>query len=98
MKIEIDDKTASKLVRLAKAGADFKLSGSEELLATLSEAVKATRMERRTQNSAKCEAYRAAAAAQYGSDGEVEIDSNAIVSLGADPGAYVQAWVWVYDE
>lgn len=30
-------------------------------------------------------------------DGEVEIDSNAIVSRGADDGAYVQAWVWVAD-
>ncbi|MBI3835031.1 MAG: hypothetical protein HY287_11945 [Planctomycetes bacterium] len=28
-------------------------------------------------------------------EGELEIDDNAIVSLGADNGAYVQAWLWV---
>jgi hypothetical protein len=28
-------------------------------------------------------------------DGELEIDSNAVVSRGDDDGAYVQAWVWV---
>ena len=29
-------------------------------------------------------------------DGEIEIDLDAKVSRGDDPGAYVQAWVWVY--
>jgi hypothetical protein len=29
------------------------------------------------------------------SGGELEIDENAPVSRGDDPGAYVQAWVWV---
>jgi hypothetical protein len=28
-------------------------------------------------------------------DGEVEIDSNAELSIGAENGCYVQAWVWV---
>jgi hypothetical protein len=32
----------------------------------------------------------------YGEDGKIEIDDGAIVSRGDDPGAYVQAWVWVY--
>src|SRR5262245_7592303 len=32
-------------------------------------------------------------------DGDViDIDDDAIVSRGTDPGAYVAAWVWVYDE
>lgn len=31
-------------------------------------------------------------------DGEVEIDDDADISKGEDPGAYVQAWVWVYAE
>ena len=39
--------------------------------------------------------YRAAAKAQYQREGEIEIDDNAVVSYGSDPGAYVQAWVWV---
>lgn len=36
---------------------------------------------------------------QYAQDGQIEIDDNATVSRGDDPGAYVQAWVWVaFDE
>jgi hypothetical protein len=30
--------------------------------------------------------------------GEIEVDSNARVSRGGDPGAYVEAWVWVPDD
>jgi len=30
-------------------------------------------------------------------DGELEIDSSAVVSLSDDQGAYVMAWVWVAD-
>ena len=37
------------------------------------------------------------ARAQYESEGSIEIDDGAPVSRGMDPGAYVQAWVWVYD-
>ena len=34
---------------------------------------------------------------QHGDDGTCEIDDNAKISRGTDcPGAYVQAWVWVY--
>lgn len=40
--------------------------------------------------------YVAAADKQYGKDGEIEIDHNAVWSPGEDHGAYVQAWVWVY--
>ena len=32
---------------------------------------------------------------EYQKDGEVEIDSNAVISEGEDNGAYVAAWVWV---
>lgn len=31
-------------------------------------------------------------------DGEIEFDEDAAVSLSADDGAYVMAWVWVSDE
>jgi hypothetical protein len=31
-------------------------------------------------------------------DGEVEFDSDALVSNGNAAGAYVQAWVWVPDD
>ena len=47
-------------------------------------------------------AYRRAAKQFYQSDGEIEIDDNAVVSLseekGVYEGAYVAAWVWVYYE
>ena len=44
------------------------------------------------------EAYREAAKEQWEREGEIEIDSNAVVSKGDDPGAYVAAWVWVRDK
>jgi hypothetical protein len=34
---------------------------------------------------------------QYQCDGEIEVDDNATVSMGAEHGAYVAAWVWVED-
>lgn len=42
------------------------------------------------------DAYRLAARRMFHMEGEMEIDDNASVSLGAD-GAWVQAWVWVSD-
>ncbi|MDG9928774.1 MULTISPECIES: hypothetical protein [unclassified Pseudomonas] len=39
--------------------------------------------------------FRVAATEQWHREGEVEIDENAVVSIGEDDGAYVQAWVWV---
>lgn len=41
------------------------------------------------------EAYREYASEHLTDEGAVEIDDNALVSLGDDPGAYVMAWVWV---
>ena len=41
------------------------------------------------------EAYYEAAG---GPDGELEVDSSAVVSLSDDPGAYVMAWQWVSNE
>ncbi len=41
--------------------------------------------------------YIDAARLQYESEGEVEFDDDARISHGDDPGAYVQAWVWVND-
>jgi hypothetical protein len=47
------------------------------------------------------EAYRTAARRQYQREGEIEVQDNAVISRSSDPGdpgAYVQAWVWVYEE
>jgi hypothetical protein len=35
---------------------------------------------------------------KYHRDGEIEIDEGAVCSRGDDPGCYVQAWVWCYDD
>ncbi len=43
-------------------------------------------------------AYVQQAEAQDHHDGELEIPSNAVVSLGDNGGAYVMAWVWVSDK
>jgi hypothetical protein len=40
--------------------------------------------------------YRAKADEQHGREGEIEFDDDADVSIGADDGAYVQGWIWVY--
>ena len=42
-------------------------------------------------------AYIEAARRIYAEEGTLEIDDDASVSPGDDPGAYVQAWVWVED-
>ena len=42
--------------------------------------------------------YVEAARRIYQREGTIEIDDNARISRGDDPGAYVQAWVWVYDD
>lgn len=39
--------------------------------------------------------YRAFAQGVLHRDGELEFDDNCLVSIGGDPGAYVQAWKWV---
>jgi hypothetical protein len=44
------------------------------------------------------EQYRKAAYRLFQKDGELEVDDAAIVSVGSDDGAYVQAWVWVDNE
>lgn len=34
---------------------------------------------------------------KYSDEGHIEVDDNAMVSRGVE-GAYVMAWVWVYDD
>jgi hypothetical protein len=50
-----------------------------------------------TLSEAQSETEQAYVAAAQGkaSDGNLEVDSNAIASTGCDDGAYVLAWVWV---
>lgn len=42
------------------------------------------------------ETIRTLASDEWHRDGEIEIDSDAVVSRSEDGGAYVAAWVWVY--
>lgn len=39
--------------------------------------------------------YRSYAQGCLQRDGDLEFDDNAVVSMGEDPGAYVQGWKWV---
>ena len=39
--------------------------------------------------------FRARARELYHEEGEIEVDSEAYVSIGDSDGAYVAAWVWV---
>jgi uncharacterized protein YlaI len=39
--------------------------------------------------------FRSQAAECYEEEGRIEVDDGAMISEGNDPGAYVQAWVWV---
>jgi hypothetical protein len=39
--------------------------------------------------------YIALARTEYHEEGAIEIDDNAVVSRGSEPGAYVAAWLWV---
>jgi hypothetical protein len=41
--------------------------------------------------------YREAAHRLHHDEGSCEVDENAKISRGDDPGAYVQAWVWVHN-
>lgn len=43
-------------------------------------------------------AYVEAAKRIHTDEGTVEVDDNAIVSISEDGGAYVSAWVWVYND
>ena len=48
------------------------------------------------QQSPQANAFREAAKAEC-TEGELEVDDNAIVSFSDDGGAYVAAWIWVND-
>lgn len=41
--------------------------------------------------------YLEAAREEYGREGELEFDDNAVISVSEDGGAYVMGWRWVYD-
>lgn len=43
------------------------------------------------------EKWIAAAKRLHQREGTIEVDDNALVSISDDGGAYVAAWVWVYD-
>jgi hypothetical protein len=78
------------------ARGDQGLQVSEQALAEMGPV--GASIEAAEQNAAEHEAYRQAAKQMYEEEGKIEIDRNAVVSQGADPGAYVQAWVWVSDD
>jgi ribosomal protein L12E/L44/L45/RPP1/RPP2 len=86
MQLQLTDDQIAYL--LAAAGAKPEDTVLESLAAVLNERI-ASNTDETDQK------YREAADNEYGRDGECEIDDGAPVSRGDDPGAYVQAWVWV---
>lgn len=60
---------------------------ASELVKRLTKAARSTEL---------TEDYVATAQEMHNVDGTLEVDEGAAVSRGNDPGAYVQAWVWVY--
>ena len=49
------------------------------------------------QNTGNWDKYLEGAREAYHRDGEIEIEDDATVSYSEDKGAYVLAWVWIYD-
>lgn len=73
------------------------LSASVRELSTALQQIEALNKE---QNSRTFKALRKAADREYGREGEIEVDDNAVVSRAdgnPEHGAYVAAWVWVSD-
>lgn len=76
--------TARALVKAAQKNDDIKA-----LLEQLGRDIDAA-----DEDSEEATAYRNAAQ-EKAVDGEIEVDEEAVVSMGDDDGAYVQAWMWV---
>ena len=89
MQLQLTDDQIAYLLAMAKANPEDKVL--ESLAAVLNERI-ASNTDETDQK------YREAADNEYGHDGECEIDDGAPVSRGNDPGAYVQAWVWVSNQ
>ena len=89
MWIRLDDEQTQMVVQSLKLRADnlpsLEAEKHYDLVARLTEAPEPTD-----------EAYRTAAM-QYAND-DFEVDSDAVVSRGGDPGSWVMSWIWITDE
>ena len=92
------DTAKSNLLEACKDVEEAWSTGTKKELATAVDtcllAIKAA-TKKRTKKEA---AYFEQAKELWHRDGECEIDSDAVVSVSDDGGAYVQAWVWVADK
>ena len=79
-------------LKLESNGEGWRLTVPEELCGLLPVVPqKGYAWEAPTIDAATAEAYRVAARNEYGSD-DIEIDDNAVISMGDDPGGFVAAW------
>lgn len=92
MHIQLDDEQIKLIQSHMSARAD--IDGDDSPAARLLKHIEEHIAE---QNSDSAQRYRAAAQTAKNDEGELEIDDEALVSMGDDDGAYVQAWVWVTD-
>lgn len=87
MWVNLNDEDAKKIMEALRNANAFELALSfdRKIKAAVDEDVNA-------------EVYREAAIKKWAYNDDCEIDEDAIVSKGADAGAFVHAWVWVRDE
>lgn len=76
----------TRLIQLQAALAGGRPSEADAILAELLE------------EPEEADALRSWAREEYGDEGSIEIDSDALLSRSGDPGYYVMAWVWVADQ
>ena len=90
MFIRFDDE---KLPEFIKALRDVEPDALAAVLGPLADRFQ-ERLDDEAENHDVYEKYRAAADEQ-GSEGDLEFDEGAVVSIGEDAGAYVMGWKWV---
>lgn len=89
MWVNVDKKSLEAAIRLLQHEQNHVISAEPGPLEDLRRAL---RMCRRSKLERE---YLRAAQECHHSDGDLEFDDGAVVSLGDDPGAYVMAWKWV---
>lgn len=91
--VKLTKEEFANLMRLSKMPAVEQIRHAINLIESLQDVIERIAAE----ESAVKARYIAAARKLYEREGELEFDDDPVVSLGSDPGAYVQCWRWVSD-
>jgi len=99
MWIQITDEQAEAVTKLMSSESlGYSYDLPEEVVAELRALAKKIREAQVDTKNPVLQAYVAKAKEQRYRESDYEIDNDAVVSPGSDPGAYVMAWVWVPDD